>query len=220
MVDFAVVSDLSFALAAGVATFFSPCAYPLLPGYVGFYLGQTDGGASLAGSGVRGITAGMGVLMTFGVLIGTSVLVGRSVLPDVTLLEVLVGSLLIGFGGLVVTGYAPSVSIPLPRRRSNVLGFGIFGAGYALASAGCVAPIFFAITARALSLPTRVAVVFLAVYVGVVATLMIAVTVATGVGVVTNAGRVARHSGKLKRVAGAIMILAGGGQLYLSLIVY
>lgn len=220
MADAAIISDLSFALTAGIATFFSPCAYPLLPGYVGFYLEQTDGGASLGGAGVRGITAGVGVLITFGMLTGTSVLVGRSVLPDVTLLEALVGSLLIGFGVLVVTGYAPSISIPLPERRSSILGFGVFGAGYALASAGCVAPIFFAIITRALSLPTRVAVVFLVVYAGIVGILMTAVTVATGVGLLTSTGRIARHSGKLKQIAGIVMILAGGGQLYLSLIVY
>lgn len=31
-----------FAVGAGVTTFFGPCAFPLLPGYVGYYLSQTD----------------------------------------------------------------------------------------------------------------------------------------------------------------------------------
>jgi len=119
-----------------------------------------------------------------------------------------------------VTGYAPSVSIPLPKRRSGVFGFGLFGAGYALASAGCVAPIFLAVVARALSLPTETAAIILAAYAGTVALLMVAVTVATGVGLLTNAGRLAAYSGRLKRLAGVVMILAGIGQLYLSLVVY
>ena len=32
---------LAFAFSAGAGTFFAPCAFPLLPGYVSFYLGQT-----------------------------------------------------------------------------------------------------------------------------------------------------------------------------------
>ena len=32
----------SFALGAGAATFFSPCAYALLPGYVGYYAAAVD----------------------------------------------------------------------------------------------------------------------------------------------------------------------------------
>ncbi|MFC4247526.1 cytochrome C biogenesis protein, partial [Natribaculum luteum] len=43
MVDASITPTLAFAFTAGLATFFSPCAYPLLPGYVGFYVSQTDG---------------------------------------------------------------------------------------------------------------------------------------------------------------------------------
>lgn len=221
MSELALATNLSFAVTAGVATFFSPCSYPLLPGYVGFYLNRTDaGGSSLGGAGVRGIVAGLGVLVTFAALTGSTLLVGQSALSEITIFETLVGGLLIAFGLLVVTGYAPSISIPLPERRSGVLGFGVFGAGYALASAGCVAPVFIAVVARAATLPTETAAVTLAAYAGTVAVLMVSVTVATGVGLLTNAGRLAAYSGQLKRLAGVVMILAGIGQLYLSLVVY
>ena len=40
---------LGFAFSAGVATFFAPCAYPLLPGYVAFYLGDAGPSATLGG---------------------------------------------------------------------------------------------------------------------------------------------------------------------------
>ena len=33
---------LAFAASAGLATFFAPCAFPLLPGYVGYYLHESD----------------------------------------------------------------------------------------------------------------------------------------------------------------------------------
>jgi cytochrome c-type biogenesis protein len=204
-----------------VATFFSPCAYPLLPGYVGFYVNQVETDeASVAGAGIRGVAAGAGVLATFAILAGATVRVGNATLSNITIFESLVGGLLVVFGLLVAAGRAPSVSVPLPKRRSSVLGFGLFGAGYALAGAGCVAPIFLAVVARAIALPADVAVLLLGVYAGVVAVLMVATTVATGVGLLSNAGRLVAYSGRLKQLAGVVMVFAGIGQLYLSLVVY
>ncbi len=216
-----LVTDLSFALVAGVATFFSPCAYPLLPGYVGFYVNQADADSvSIVGAGTRGAAAGVGVLATFGALSAATLRIGNSTLSNITVFESLVGGLLVVFGLLVVTGRAPSISIPLPKRRASVLGFGLFGAGYALAGAGCVAPVFLAVIARAIVLPTDVAALVLSVYAGTVAVLLVATTVAAGVGLLTDAGRALAYSGRLKRLAGAVMILAGVGQLYLALVVY
>jgi cytochrome c-type biogenesis protein len=221
MSDITLATNLSFAITAGVATFFSPCSYPLLPGYVGFYLNQSNANeASLGGAGARGVIAGIGVLATFGALTGATLLVGQSTLSNITIFEALVGALLVLFGALVLTGKSPSLSVPLPKRRSSVLGFGVFGAGYALASAGCVAPIFLAVVTRAVSLPTETAAVVLTGYAGTVSALMVSVTVATGMGLLSNPERFTAYSRQLKRLAGAVMILAGLGQLYLSLVVY
>ncbi|ADD07250.1 homolog to cytochrome c-type biogenesis protein CcdA (plasmid) [Natrialba magadii ATCC 43099] len=221
MTELSLLSSVAFALTAGVATFFSPCAYPLLPGYVGFYVSRADGNnASLGGSTMRGIVAGVGVLGTLTALLGVTFWLGHSTVSRLTIFESLVGALLIGFGLLVLADRAPSLSIPLPKRRSGVLGFGIFGAGYALAGAGCAAPVFLAVVARALSLPADAAAVVLVTYVGSVAPLMLAITVATGVGLLTSAGRFAAYSGHLKKLAGAVMVVAGIGQLYLALVVY
>lgn len=221
MSEAALLTSLSFALTAGVATFFSPCAYPLLPGYVAFYVNRTDGdGVTIRSATARGVAAGFGVLITFGILAGATVWIGHSTLSNITIFEALVGGLLVGFGILVVADYAPSFSVPLPERRSGVLGFGIFGAGYALAGAGCVAPIFLAVIARAIALPTGTAALVLATYAGAVAILMVSVTVATGMGLLTGASRLTAYSSHLKRLAGAVMIVAGLGQLYLVFVVY
>ena len=211
---------IAFALTAGVATFFSPCAYPLLPGYVGFYASQTDGDeVSLTGALSRGLVSGIGVLATFGVLLAAAYWVGHSRLSGIVLFEPFVGVVLVVFGLLVVTGRAPSLSIALPKRRSSVFGFGIFGAGYALASAGCVAPLFIAVLAQALSLPPFEAALVMGTYVGSVVVLMVSLTVATGMGLLAGAGRLAAHTETLKKLAGAVMIVAGLGQLYLAIVV-
>ncbi|WP_144923502.1 cytochrome c biogenesis CcdA family protein [Halorubrum salsamenti] len=221
MTDVSLATNVPFAVTAGVATFFSPCAYPLLPGYVGFYVNSVDAdSASVLGAGVRGVAAAVGVLATFALLAGATVRVGYSTLSNITVFETLVGALLIVFGLLVVSGRAPSISVPLPKRRTGVFGFGLFGSGYALAGAGCVAPVFLGVVARAISLPSEAALLVLSVYAGTVAVLMAATTVATGVGLISNANRVMTHADTLKRFAGAVMVAAGVGQLYLSLVVY
>ncbi|QLG48590.1 cytochrome c biogenesis CcdA family protein [Natrinema halophilum] len=220
MVDAAVTTSIVFGLTSGIATFFSPCAYPLLPGYVGFYVSQTDGErASLGGALSRGLVAGGGVLVTFTALLGAAFAVGYSTLSSITLFEVIAGVILIAFGLLVVFDRAPSLSIPLPKRRSSVLGFAVFGVGYALAAAGCVAPIFFSVVTRSLSVSSTAAGALLGTYVGSLVTLMVSLTVATGMGVVAGAGRLTAYAGPLKRLAGAVMIVAGVGQLYLAIVV-
>lgn len=219
MLDVTLLSTLAFALTAGIATFFSPCAYPLLPGYVGFYVSQTEQEeASLGGALSRGLIAGAGVLATFAVLLGLAFQVGHSTLSNVVLFEPIVGALLVVFGLLVVFDRAPSLSIPLPKRRSGVTGFGIFGVGYALAAAGCVAPLFGTVLASALAQPPVSAGLILGTYVGSVVLLMVSLTVATGMGLVAGAGRFAAYGDTLQRIAGAIMIVAGLGQLYLAVV--
>ncbi len=206
--------DLLFALTAGFGTFFSPCAYPLLPGYVGYYVSQTEGtGRSLGGPLLRGITAGVGIFLTFAVSIGLVFTVGYHTVAGIELLEPIVGVALLVLGALVAVDRAPSLSVPLPKRRSSVLGFGVFGAGYAVAAIGCVVPLFVGVVGRALALPTGGALLVLGTYVGTVLVLMVALTVVAGVGVATGAGRLSARASLLKRAAGVVMVAAGIGQL-------
>ena len=218
--DASLFTPLVFALTAGIATFFSPCAYPLLPGYVGFYVSQTEGEeASLSGALGRGFVAGVGVLVTFAVLLVAAYWVGHSTLSRIALFEPIVGAVLIVFGLLILLGRAPSLSIALPKRRSSLLGFAVFGAGYALAAAGCVAPLFIGVVAQAVSLPPTSAALVVGTYVGSVVVLMVSLTVATGMGLLAGAGRLAAYSETLERLAGVVMIVAGIGQLYLAIVV-
>lgn len=58
------VLRVGFAFTAGAATFFAPCAFPLLPGHVTFYLGHGDDGGPLGTrlrrAGVVGVVASVG----------------------------------------------------------------------------------------------------------------------------------------------------------------
>ena len=48
-----VAAQLWFALVLGGSTFFAPCAYPLLPGYLAYFLGNAESADSRLGTVAR-----------------------------------------------------------------------------------------------------------------------------------------------------------------------
>ena len=209
---------VAFAAGVGVAAFFSPCAYALLPGYVGYYVSATDGDdPPLAGAVVRGGAAVVGAVITFAALAAVPAVVGntlRSVLPA---LEVSVGVALVLLGAVVLLDVDFGAHVPLPKRRATVTGFGLFGALYAVAAAGCVAPLFLAVVVQSLALsPVETVGVFAGLTVPFAA-LLLAVTVVLAAGYDAGVRWVSGFSSSMVRVAGALIVAAGGGQLWLVL---
>lgn len=204
---------IAFAVGAGAATFFAPCSYALLPGYVGYYVAATDGeSAPLSGALVRGAAAAAGVLGTFAVLAGVAVAASDLVERALPAVEYLVGVVLVALGLAVLSGRTGDLHVPLPERSASVLGFGLFGALYALAAVACVLPLFLALVVQSTTLPRAGTAAVVAAYGAVVAALMLAVTVVTAVGRDLGAGSVAAHQGRLVRVAGGLLVAAGIGQ--------
>lgn len=212
-----VTTEVLFALAAGMGTFFAPCVYALLPGYVGYYVAQAEGDAPpLAGALTRGIAAAAGALLTFGMLSGIALGAGELLERFLPVLEPLVGLALVVLGVVILWRGTLSFHVALPERRSTVLGFGLFGAIYALAATACVLPFFLAVAVQSLALPVAGTVLVLGAYAGAFATLLLALTVLTALGYDALAGRVTGHVGTLTRVAGGIIVLAGLAQLYIA----
>lgn len=207
----------SLALGAAVATFFAPCAYALLPGYVGYYVAATDAEtAPLSGALLRGLAATAGVFVTFGTLSVTAVIAGEALKRALPVVEPLVGIALIVVGLYVLYKGSLSLHVLLPERRASILGFGLFGAAYALAATACVLPLFLAIVLQSLTMPLAETVIVLGTYASTFAVLMFAITVTTAVGREVGASRLAAHSVLLTRIAGAVIVLAGIGQLFIA----
>lgn len=208
-----LASHLVFAAGAGVATFLSPCALPLVPGYVGYYVSTVDGDRSRAGIAVRGIAAAVGVVLALGALAGLAVVFGSSLTGTLPVVEPAVGLALVVLGLLVVSGRGPDWRLPLPARRADTAGFALFGAGYAGASAGCVLPVFLAVVVQTLTLPLPAAAAVVGVYTAGVAVPLLGVTVVVGLGVDIATGRLTGYGNLLERVAGAVLVAAGIGQI-------
>ena len=212
-----VAGIAAFALGAAVATFFAPCSYALLPGYVAYYVAATEGKrAPLGGALIRGIAATTGVFATFGILVGMVIIAGEAIERLLPVIEPVVGVALIVAGIYILSAGSVSFHVQLPRRSATVLGFGLFGAAYALAATACVLPLFLAIILQSLTMSAVATAIVFAAYVGGFGVLMLAVTVATAVGYEIGAGRVAAHSELLTKLAGVVLILAGSGQLYVA----
>ena len=208
-----------FAFAAGVATFFAPCAFPLLPGYVAFYLGRDDGSRGTLGRLRRAAAVGglvsLGFLLVYGVLAAVVVALGAGALRDVALLEPAVGALLVGLGAATAAGYTVGGHVPLPERRRSASGFFAFGVVYAAAAAGCTAPVFVGVALVALSGSPAGAVLTLGAYVAGIAGTMLLVTALSALGRERALRLLSRSTGRLSRAAGVLLALAGVAQIYL-----
>lgn len=213
-----LLGTVLFALGSGVATFFAPCSYALLPGYVGYYvaaMGQES--APLSGAMARGGAAAVGSLAVFGLLSVVAVVAGEVLEQTLPMLELGVGAALVVFGAWILYGGSGAVHVMMPERRATISGFAVLGGMYALAATACVLPLFLAVAFRSLTLSTSEAALVMGSYAAGFAVLMLSVTVAVAVGHSLSADRVASHSDRLVRIAGAVIVLAGVGQIYVAL---
>ena len=204
----------AFAAGVGVTAFLSPCAYALLPGYVGYYVAATEGESPpLTGVLARGGAAVVGAVLAFAAIAGAAVLAGDALGAGLPYLEVGVGVALVGLGLVTLADLDRGGHVRLPRRRTSVVGFGAFGALYALAAAGCVSPLVIAVAVQSLALSTAGTVVTFGALAGTFAVLLLAITVLVGIGHEAGLNRLAGRSRSLTRVAGAVLVVAGAVQI-------
>lgn len=240
---FGTESLITFAFIAGAMTFLAPCAYPLLPGYVSFYLGhgsvmtdvkrgpqnheetRVEGRLSFFQELLTAVLIGgvvsFGFMVVYGILASIVVKWGSQVFGRISVLELLIGAILIATGAAIVRGWHPSFQlVSLPKRHRSFTGFFAFGVAYGIAAAGCSAPIFIGIVITALSLPPNDSVSVLAAYGVGMSTLMITVTMLTAMGEQRLLTVLTVSQSRLHRVTGWLVIIAGVVQIYLFLFRY
>lgn len=103
------MSMVVIAVIAGIATFFSPCAFPMLPGYMAYFLGlQADQKEKHPGKLYRtavfgGIAGGMGIISVYIVIGILLISLGTLISGYIPLLGPTVGIILIILGILMLT---------------------------------------------------------------------------------------------------------------------
>lgn len=205
-----------FAVGAGLATFFSPCGFPMLPAYVSYYLRTEEG----IGYG-RGLIAGIattlgyvGVFLQLGIVV---YLFGEILTPHIPKMEVIVGTVLILLGVLTISGRKPSTTISYPVPELNgISGFFIFGVLYAAAAVSCVLPVFVGLITYAMTLGgmKAVATVFF-IYGSSMGGLMMAIALAIAGGKEVYIDVLRRHTGNIEKMSAFIMVVVGIYLVYL-----
>jgi cytochrome c-type biogenesis protein len=114
-ISIVTLSVFALAAVAGVSTFFSPCAFPMFPGYMSLFLGLTASGAesrpavagAYKGAVRRAIFAGsitaLGMTVVF-LIIGVALIFAASVVgAGVPFFLIIVGVVLVALGLLLLT---------------------------------------------------------------------------------------------------------------------
>ncbi len=238
---------LGFAFSLGMGTFLAPCAFPLLPGYVAFYIGRDDGSSGGGGEGPaatgdgdatvadggaavrpdgllarlrRAVTVGLvtslGFFVVYAVLAGVVFALGNSVLRNVSVLELVVGTIMIVLGVAMASGRADltAMHVPLPERRRGPVGYFAFGVVYAAAAAGCTAGLFIGLSSLALASGPAGAIAIFGAYAAGMSVLMIAVTVAAALGRGALLRTLSANTSLISRLGGVVLVIAGLVQLY------
>lgn len=208
------VSLTVLAFTGGVASFFAPCALPLLPGYVGYYVRQADSETPLGGAVIRGGAASIGIFAVFAVLGLVVVSGGRALINYLVFVEPIIGLILLGIGVAMLFGATPTLHVVLPERRTSVVGFLIFGASYAIAATGCMVGVFAAVVLKAMTASTLGSAFAVGGYAAGLSLPLAAATVVTAVGHDFGANSLPQYTDRIEQIAGVLILAAGLLQLY------
>ena len=219
---------LSYIL--GLFMFFSPCALPLLPGYMGYYMAKHGEKGTVFTSVKNGLIAALGIFVTYLAVGGLASLMGAaagniilSLVPFIGALLVLLGILMFfhiqiptqwfseGIGrlkGAILRkrgGAATETAQAAPREK----GLFSYGMVYGTASMGCSMPVFIGVIAVALMYGPVYAFMALVMFGLGMATLMVVVTVIVGLAKRTIVQHFVGAIGIMNRISALLLVGVG-----------
>lgn len=208
---------LTFAFGAGVLSFFSPCAFPLLPAYVSYYLAQeaTDEDSLRQGLRFGGLTT-LGMLAIFAGLGSLLGFVGAPLIGGaIPLFGLGMGGILVALGVTLLLTDRIGITFPLraPRYRGP-LSFFLYGVAYALVSLGCTFPIFvILVSAALLSQGVLSGLLVFTVYSLGLGTVMVFLSVAVATSRTYVADRMRRVVPWVRAISAVVLLGVGGYML-------
>ena len=213
------IAFLIFAYTAGIFTFLSPCAFPILPSYISYFLSKgkkRDRTLPLIVDGIKiGLITSLGfliVLTTVGFLLSLALIQIGKFIPYFV---IGIGVTFAVLGILYLAGIRKSfnvflkVSHKVQKRSSKSLEPFFYGIGYALAAMGCSLPIFLAIVSGSAAFSPWFAMLSLLSYFLGMSSLMIPISIITSVsgGIISSRFMGMMHY--VERGTGLILLLTG-----------
>ena len=222
----------AMAIGAGALSFFSPCSFPLLPGYVSYYLSKeteanTPKNMRIKKAFPAGVAASAGILSVF---LGLALLIipfSQAVKELVPTLIPITAVFIFLMGIVMITDYDISwLTRPFqngfnkvlsifkkkdaePKENNGLSGQFFYGVGYGAASAGCTAPVFIALLMASMKYTIFGAATIFALYSVSTAVLMITFTMLVAASQDTLVNKMRASTGLIKKSGGGIMLLVG-----------
>lgn len=259
-IDLVRIGLVGLAFLAGITCFFSPCAFPLLPGYITFYFQQraslskrkeeeaaaagraAPGSVSAGRSALTGLKLGSfsggGIVLVYFIIgiivIGLAAISIKVSGTTISYMKPIVGIILLLMGVLTVldvpinTGY---ITAPFHRLKERIRpskgvaeisfspsGLFLYGVAYGSASASCSVPVFLAIVITSVLTGSPAdAVLTFAVFLFSLWLLMAVMTAVLSVSEEKVRRGLMKHYAAIKKVTGAVFLVAGAYLLWLFL---
>lgn len=211
-----IEAPLLLAFTAGMVASVNPCAFSLLPAYVGLFVVGEDLERPVEARLLRAVGVAVAVSVGFVIVFGLAGLVleylSSSIRRQIPWVTISVGVALMAAGVAVVAGWKPRLATRGLRLGSSGTGFVSmigFGPSYAVASLSCTIGPFLAVTGAALN---RSAVGGVATYVAYalgMGVIILAISVASALARTATIGTLRSWSRFAPRAGGVLMILAG-----------
>lgn len=235
--DLGMLNLYLLAVVAGVASFFSPCAFPLLPAYFSFYHRSRENEAKPS-SLQFGVAAALGVITftlfleliiaTLGAGAAKSLSIsGAESNQFVRIFRGIVGLILLvlGIGQLsgwtLKTAFADAFAFRTRPQRDSIdkywRGLYLYGLGYTAAAMGCTGPILAGLMVAALSsggfLPALVA---FSIFAATMAALMLLISALVAASCQTLIACLKAATPEIKLGSSIVLILVGLFNIYTS----
>jgi len=138
------LSGLTLIFTAGALALLSPCGFPMLPGYISYYMGAK---VSLEKAVFGGVACTLGLLTVFSVIGVVVSILGSFVSRYIPFLELVAGVIVIFMGICMIVDirFPTLFTISKAPKQRGLIGVFLYGVVYGLAALGCSAPIFFSI---------------------------------------------------------------------------
>lgn len=208
-------AQVGLALTAGIFGFLSPCALPMLPSYVAYYLNRGEvvsDGRRLLWALVFGLATIAGFLTVFTSIGLLPSLVVQLAALSATIIIPVIGVGLIALGLITAAGGLLRLQHLgfAPPSASGFLSFYLYGVAYAFASLTCSLPVFLLVVFQSAAAESLLETLLLFLVYGMGAgVLMIPLTLATSFSKDFFQRRLLSIMPHMRKLYAAILIVAG-----------
>jgi len=227
------VSLFGLAIIGGVATFFSPCSFPMLPGFMSYYLRQqvsAEKKVSTKKALASGGIAAFGIIIVFITIGILAILLRSTITSNISYLNIVVGILLVVLGSLMFTtfqyykiiepfqalfakmksvGGAETKKEKTKEDGNYFLGLFSYGVGYGAAAAGCTLPVFLSILVKSFDVDLSMGIIAIVLYCGTMAIFMIGITVAITVFGQGAVSKLSNYTEIIKVLTAGVLVSVG-----------